>query len=146
MQTRPIVGGEYDLGRALGATLLNASSIFSSILNTRDLGNVSDLDFSFVPPASQVWVLGYAVRPTSVAGITNVQGLVLRVLHSFETVSEPFPFFLAQRIVLPLYSSTGTYNYTGHVRVEAPTVRLVLDNFTGQALESVDFQFWGKAL
>lgn len=142
MQTRPIVGGEYDLGRLVGVALPSGNSILSNILNTRDLGNVGDLDFGFVPPASQAWILGYGIHVHSVAGITNVQGFTLSVDHSFEL----FSFSRAQRIVLPLYSPTGVYNYTGHVRVEAPTVRFVLANATGQALASLDLQFWGKAL
>lgn len=140
------VFGLYPLGSGINATLADGTSLLSSVLNTRDLGQPGAPDRVLLGPGSQVWIVGYSVRVGSLLAPTDVLGLELQVGEAYETVA-PFVFGTVSQTILPVYVF-GVFTsvpYSGRFRTEAPAVQLSLVNLTGQDL-TVSFQFWGKGL
>lgn len=138
-----VYAGLYDLGAGQAQTLVNATTLTSGVLNTRNLGTPGAPDFLVVGPGSQVWILGYSIRasrPFPFPVPADPLGLDLRIGGSYDLVA-PFTFQTEQRILLPVYA--GVHHFHGRARVESPAANVSVFNGTGNDLE-VSFQFWGK--
>lgn len=140
------VAGLYPLGSGIDQALANGTSIDSSFLNARDLGQPGAPDFVLLGPGSQVWILGYSVRVGSVLAPTDELGLTMRAQSAYETLP-PFIGSTEASLILPIYlfGILTSAQYQGRFRIEAPAALLSLFNNTGQTL-TVSFQFWGKGL
>jgi hypothetical protein len=139
-----VFGGLYSMGSGLETTLLDSSSIRSSVLNLRDLASPNAPDFDILGPGSQVCELGYSMRVLSALAPVDTLGLELDFEGSFNAAA-PFIFRAIQTIALPIYQAGLEYEFSGKSRSEHPAVDFFLGNLTGRTL-TVSFQFWGKAL